>query len=59
MHSLQLAERTAAHSEETGTDSDCVLKETWCKVPVFLRRKEKHVELLRCSECGCARGMCC
>lgn len=23
----------------------CCVKETWCKVPVFSRRKEKHVEM--------------
>lgn len=39
------AERTAVAREEAGRDIGCVVKETLFKVIVFLRRKDKHVEM--------------
>lgn len=34
-YAIIAAERAAAQGEEAGVDGGCVLKETWCKVPVF------------------------
>lgn len=39
------AERIAAtkSEEEAGIDGGCVLKETWCKLPVLSRSKEEQI----------------
>ena len=45
MHCLKRRGQQLRASEEAGKDSDCVFKETRCKVAVFLRAKEKLVEM--------------
>lgn len=43
MKSLQLRIAATKSEEEAGIDGGCVLKETWCKLPVLSRSKEEQI----------------